>query len=98
MALLLAAAWAFGGAVRHNIAHVEGRGDLGPGTRALDRMSEMALIFAYLVSVAYYLTLLGGFAYPACHGRAPTATWCPWISTVLIVVIAALAGPAGSAA
>lgn len=94
MVLLLAAALAFGGAVRHNIAHVEGRDGLPPLVHGLDRLSELALAFAYLVSVAYYLALLGSFGTRLVLG-APDRALVPWIATGLIVLIAGLGWSGG---
>tara|TARA_R110002124_G_scaffold95963_2_gene240251 strand:+ start:2240 stop:3427 length:1188 start_codon:yes stop_codon:yes gene_type:complete len=61
MAALCLVAWGFGAAIRDNIAFL---GDVGSG--AQDHWSESAasaiLGFAYMISVAYYLNLLGSFA------------------------------------
>ncbi|MFC2970033.1 hypothetical protein [Acidimangrovimonas pyrenivorans] len=63
MALLCALAWAFGAAIRFNMA--DGAEDDANQTRSenlLDTGSQWALAFAYVISVAYYLNLFGGFA------------------------------------
>ncbi|NIZ13406.1 hypothetical protein HCZ87_08395 [Phaeobacter sp. HF9A] len=62
MAALCLMAYAYGAAVRYNIRwlaqdHPQGRSD-----RALEQLASLALAFAYFVSVAYYLNLLGAFA------------------------------------
>nr|WP_246717379.1 hypothetical protein [Oricola nitratireducens] len=67
MAGLIAASYIVGEAIRFNIAHVEplledeksaGNHRLAVG---LERLSHFVLAFAYFVSVAYYLVLLGNF-------------------------------------
>ncbi len=61
MAALCGVAYLFGGAIRFNIRHVEGQAT-GTAIRRLEMASSWALAFAYIVSVAYYLNLLGAFA------------------------------------
>jgi hypothetical protein len=64
MALLLALAYGFGGAIRFNIAHGETLFD-DAGNDWLTRFenfSRLALAIAYFVSVTYYLSLLAAFA------------------------------------
>lgn len=58
MAGLCAVAYAFGAAIRFNMVHA------GTGARSqqLETLSAWLLAFAYIVSVAYYLNLLGAFA------------------------------------
>lgn len=58
MAGLCAVAYAFGAAIRFNMAHADSRAH----TRHLESVSAGLLAFAYVVSVAYYLNLLGAFA------------------------------------
>lgn len=60
---LCAVAYLFGAAIRHNIVHVEPELHCDPPklVGALERMSELALSFAYFVSVAYYLNLFAAF-------------------------------------
>ncbi|OWU85620.1 membrane protein [Oceanicola sp. 22II-s10i] len=63
MAGLCLTAWAFGGAVRVNIARLGEGDDARPrGERRLDTLASAVLAFAYMISVAYYLNLLGSFA------------------------------------
>ncbi|MBX3653254.1 MAG: hypothetical protein KF686_03655 [Ramlibacter sp.] len=62
---LCLAAYLFGAAIRFNIAHGEGDDTASPGLRgvaALEQASSWALAFAYIISVAYYLNLLGAFS------------------------------------
>jgi hypothetical protein len=61
MALLCALAYAIGAAVRFNIAALA-RAPHGPRTAWMERLASWALAFAYVISVAYYLNLLGAFA------------------------------------
>ena len=61
MAALCIVAYLFGAAIRFNIRHVEGKMSDGV-IRRLENASSWALAFAYIVSVAYYLNLLGAFA------------------------------------
>ncbi|WP_206615554.1 hypothetical protein [Solirhodobacter olei] len=63
MALLCAAAWAFGAAIRYSMATgVETDTARPPAELALARLSDWALAFAYVISVCYYLNLFGAFA------------------------------------
>ncbi len=61
MAGLCLAAWAFGAAIRANIAARAARPVPAPLVARLDRASELVLGFAYVISVAYYLNLFGAF-------------------------------------
>jgi hypothetical protein len=86
--LCLAGYW-IGGAIRFNIAHVEPMlaGREPPRlVRVLERSSDFALVFAYVVSVAYYLALLGAFAVRAVLG-APYAEPARLVATALLAVI-----------
>ncbi len=67
MAALCACAWAFGRAIRFNIADIDGRPLDGGKPRPkwagrLETASSWVLAFAYIISVAYYLNLFGAFA------------------------------------
>lgn len=67
MAALIGASYLVGEAIRFNIAHVEpllADKERAQGHRlavGLERLSHFVLAFAYFVSVAYYLVLLGNF-------------------------------------
>ena len=61
MAELCVTAYLFGAAIRFNIRHVEGQATDRSILR-VETASSWALAFAYIVSVAYYLNLLGAFA------------------------------------
>lgn len=60
MAALCLVAWGFGAAIRGNIAAIERDGRAGPGWA--ENTASAMLGFAYMISVAYYLNLLGSFA------------------------------------
>ncbi|MBI1397209.1 MAG: hypothetical protein GC151_14650 [Betaproteobacteria bacterium] len=65
MAALCACAYAIGAAIRWNIRALDD--SAGPGRQqtaevVLERFSSLALSFAYVVSVCYYLNLFGAFA------------------------------------
>ena len=63
MAGLCLAAYAFGWAVRYNIAEIERRnGKRPPNEERTEVLASWILAFAYFISVAYYLNLFGAFA------------------------------------
>ncbi|MCF6232963.1 MAG: hypothetical protein L3J36_07690 [Rhodobacteraceae bacterium] len=63
MAALCLVAYLFGAAIRFNIARLDQQETGGdPGSAMLETVGSWALAFAYIVSVAYYLNLLGAFA------------------------------------
>ncbi len=65
MAALCAGAWFLGDTMRFNIRHLEPLEAAGTLPRAAswaERASQWALAFAFVVSVTYYLNLLGAFA------------------------------------
>lgn len=62
MAMLCAAGYAFGAAIRFNIARLASDQADGAWTSQSERVASWVLAFAYIVSVAYYLNLLGAFS------------------------------------
>ncbi|WP_406870323.1 amino acid permease [Thioclava sp. 'Guangxiensis'] len=62
MAVLCLTAWAFGSAIRFNIARIETETTPPRRIRGLETLSSVALGLAYVISVAYYLNLFGAFA------------------------------------
>ncbi|MCP5265202.1 MAG: hypothetical protein H6934_03790 [Burkholderiaceae bacterium] len=63
MAVLCAAGYLHGEAIRHNIRHVPpGSFALPPAARLIERASDLTLSLAYFVSVAYYLNLFAAFS------------------------------------
>lgn len=85
---LLAVAYLVGAAVRENIVHVEPllvNHNAGWQIGSLERLSHLVLVFAYFVSVAYYLVLFASFLlkpFGIDDGIAVKA-----VVTVLLVVI-----------
>jgi len=80
MALLCLGAYLFGGAIRYNISALAAAAEKRSRTvLALEFASSWALAFAYVISVAYYLNLLGAFSVSltamndAYHGRLVTS-------------------------
>lgn len=95
---LSAAAYLFGAAIRHNIAHVEPtfRSGARPFVLGIERLSNVALSIAYFVSVAYYLNLFAAFGLRLGHVVDPF--WIRLTATTVIAsigVIGALGGLSG---
>ncbi len=63
MASIVALAYLIGEALRYNIAYGEG------AYTGLERLSNLVLSFAYMVSVAFYLRLLSSFLFSGFFGR-----------------------------
>ncbi len=87
MLLLCLAAYAFGAAIRFNIANI----DRHPKRSSLERRTEYfaswALSFAYCISVAYYLNLFGAFAVKMTPFNSPAAAKTV-TSAALILILA----------
>lgn len=92
MAGMTALAYLVGGALRYNIAAVEGIVENNHPTDrdgrillGMERVSKIALAFAYVVAIAFYLDLLGSFAshYAGIHGDI----WPRLIATALLLFI-----------
>lgn len=86
---LCAFAWAIGGAIRYNIMHVEPLLEQTPPPRhiaVLERLSTFTLFFAYVISVAYYLALLGAFVMKEVTGAADPVM-AKLIATFLLALI-----------
>lgn len=63
MALLCLVAYAFGAAIRFNITRLDtATAPRSNSEEHLETLASWALAFAYVISVAYYLNLLGAFA------------------------------------
>tara|TARA_R110002051_G_scaffold114257_1_gene186869 strand:+ start:51349 stop:52551 length:1203 start_codon:yes stop_codon:yes gene_type:complete len=63
MAALCLGAWLFGSAIRANIRDINTEGhDRGVLAGQIETASSWVLAFAYVISVAYYLNLLGAFS------------------------------------
>ncbi len=62
MLALCAAAYSLGSAIRFNILRIDRTGTRTPLEIRLETVASWSLAFAYVISVAYYLNLLGAFA------------------------------------
>ncbi len=87
---LCAAGYLFGAAIRHNILHVEPihAAHMPISFKALEQFSDLALAFAYFVSVAYYLNLFAAFALRADDIVDPNLI--RWFSSGVIVLLGLL--------
>jgi len=87
MAALCALAYLFGAAIRDNIRHIEPllATDPPPIVFALERASDLALCFAYFVSVAYYLNLFAAFGLRI--GDLLDPFWIRLAATIMIALI-----------
>ena len=90
MLVLCLVAYLFGSAIRHNIAVVEPMldGDAPNHVKLLERTSELALTFAYFISVAYYLNLFAAFALRG--AGVDSQFWVRSLSTLVIASIGVL--------
>ncbi len=84
MAGLCFVAYLFGGAIRYNIAYLDRTHSLGRH-QPLEAAASWALALAYVISVAYYLNLLGAFA--ATMVPQGGHTLAPTITTAVFLVI-----------
>ena len=90
MLVLCLVAYLFGSAIRHNITVVEPMldGDAPNHVKLLERTSELALTFAYFISVAYYLNLFAAFALRG--AGVDSQFWVRSLSTLVIASIGVL--------
>jgi hypothetical protein len=97
MMLLVVLAAAIGWAIRYNIAVVEQQ--LSDGKDhvliSIERLSHLTLAFAYFISVAYYLSLLGHFVLAAVN--VENSTLAEGIAIALLVTIGILGWSGGVA-
>ncbi|RLQ88980.1 hypothetical protein [Notoacmeibacter ruber] len=70
MGVLCAGAWAFGSAIRFNIAR-RAAGERSVTEEWLETAASWTLAFAYFISVAYYLNLFGAFGTELTPWRSP---------------------------
>lgn len=95
MLVLILAAWAIGGAIRYNIRVVEPA--LAQGTdrllSSIEALSHLVLAFAYFISVAYYLSLLGNFLLQS--AGHPDPRLANMIAVVLVLGLGALGWSGG---
>jgi hypothetical protein len=91
MAALVAAAYLIGAAIRFNIRYTEplldkpATTDAVRLTQSLEALSHFALTFAYFISVAYYLVLLGNFLLKGLGAPNPVV-----VDTIATVILASL--------
>lgn len=88
MALLCLMAWAYGMAVRANIARIGDGPDHRPrADRRIEALASAALAFAYMISVAYYLNLFGAFAVTLTPWDTPTAARLVTTAVLLAILL-----------
>jgi len=87
---LCAVGYLYGSAMRHNIAFVEPQftGKADWHVVWLERFSEMALVLAYFISVAFYLSLLSAFALRSVN--IEDAFWVRSLTTAILLVLGML--------
>ncbi|MCB2014861.1 MAG: hypothetical protein R3E11_03850 [Sphingobium sp.] len=92
MTALCLIAWLFGSAIRYNIRNAEPLIDPDGSPLWLERMdkaSDLALAFAYFISVAYYLHLFAAFGLRTLHIQND---WMVRIATASIIGLLGLIG------
>ncbi len=88
MAILCVVAWAFGGAIRFSIAEQARTKSKSPTIKQIERVSEVVLGLAYIISVAYYLNLFGAFGTRLIWPDSPDAARL--LTTSIFIVILAV--------
>jgi len=81
-------AYAIGSVIRFNIIHVEPRikdGGLSTTTREVEYLGDIALVLAYMVAVAFYLSLLSSFLLSYLGIENLDAE--RWLTTIIIIFI-----------
>ncbi len=81
-------AYAIGSVIRFNILHVEPRiknGTLSNKTREVEYLGDIALVLAYMVAVAFYLSLLSSFLLSYLGIENLDAE--RWLTTIIIIFI-----------
>ncbi|SHL33362.1 APC family permease [Roseibium suaedae] len=89
MAVLCAAAWLFGSAIRFNIRAIEDKVAQGRWGAGIETAASWSLAFAYFISVAYYLNLFGSFGVNLIPG---TETFHAKLLTTAVFVVILLVG------
>ncbi|WP_321488945.1 hypothetical protein [uncultured Hyphomonas sp.] len=87
MLFLCLAAYAFGAAIRFNIANLAQKPNRTAPERRTEYFASWALSFAYCISVAYYLNLFGAFAVKMTTFNSP-AMGKAVTSAVLLLILA----------
>lgn len=86
---IVSLAYAIGSVIRFNISHVEPRikdGSLSQRTREIEYLGDIALVLAYMVAVAFYLSLLSSFLLTYLGIANLDAE--RWLTTIIIIFIA----------
>jgi len=81
-------AYAIGSVIRFNIMHVEPRlndHSLSKKTRDVEYLGDIALVLAYMVAVAFYLSLLSSFLFNYLGIESLVAE--RWLTTIIILFI-----------
>ncbi|MCK4742254.1 MAG: hypothetical protein KAT25_00390 [Sulfuriflexus sp.] len=81
-------AYAIGSVIRFNILHVEPRireGTLSKKTREVEYLGDIALVLAYMVAIAFYLSLLSSFLLSYLGIQSLDAE--RWLTTLIIIFI-----------
>ena len=87
MAVLCVVAWAFGAAIRYSIAEQDRASTKEPSVERIERISEVVLGFAYIISVAYYLNLFGAFGTRLIWPDSPDAARLLTTSIFLVILV-----------
>jgi hypothetical protein len=95
MAGLCGVAYLVGAAIRSNIVQRADEGEPTGAVAWLESASRWALVFAYVLSVCYYLNLFGAFAFSLVW---PDSAWAArWLTSGMLVAIAVLGWARGLA-
>lgn len=85
---IVALAYAIGSVIRFNILHVEPRindGSLSKKTMEVEFLGDIALVLAYMVAVAFYLSLLSSFLLS--YLGIENLDMERWLTTIIIIFI-----------
>ena len=86
MGALCLVAWFFGAAIRRNIETFAESPDRPFPEEQIDTLSSWVLAFAYVISVAYYLNLFGGFGVSLTPFESPFAAKMLTTLTFLVIL------------
>jgi hypothetical protein len=86
MALLCLAAYAFGSAIRFNIASIDRNPERSAPERRTEYFASWSLAFAYCISVAYYLNLFGAFSVKMTPFNSPAAAKAVTSATLILIL------------
>jgi hypothetical protein len=86
MALLCLAAYAFGAAIRFNIASMARNPERSGTETRTEYFASWSLAFAYCISVAYYLNLFGAFSVKMTPFNSPAAAKAVTSATLILIL------------